>query len=303
MKITNYLFLTVFLSMLLASCEHDERDDLIASEDSNFETYYGGTFEIPVSASGGDWYISKIVAVTNKGGEVIKDKGQRPLALVGHGKKEADNGWLAIERENDYEFMIHLEECFGTQDRSFVVMLTDDDQTASVFCIQNSGKYKLVKTEYQEIEELRRIYTSDEGCRNMTLTNNTSQKVWVPLDEVFENVVYSSQYESNSYGAFDWMPEEGVKLSSPDLIIDGVLKWTPNSCYQSGVTTTAFTDYKKNEILLEPHSSVAVQGAVNYCKRVCNYTFTIENEYGGRQFEVNGVWTQTVPISSELTLH
>lgn len=63
-----------------------------------------------------------------------------------------------------------------------------------------------MKSEYEEIE--RKIYVSDEGCSPITLSNNSSEAVLKPTGYIFEDVVESSTFGSDVYGAFDWTLEK-----------------------------------------------------------------------------------------------
>ncbi len=284
----------------LMSCDKNEDVNLIAPSYKTMEISCGGDFEIPVLTY--NWQIESVLDVSSSRNMI--DKNGNQLALSEIGKVEATNGWLVLSRDNNGKFTINLKENFNkSQERKFIICIKEDEQRDYITVIQQSGsEYKLVKTEYLEIEAERKIYVSDEYCTDITLTNPTPEEVWEPTGGVFKNVVETSLFESDDYGAFEWLSEEDSRVPTPELMIDDVIVWNNCCYYTTGVTRTSYiTDIPGgSKVLMPPYSSYYFEGNITYCKRVCNYTFTIENVGTGTQFVINGIWTQVVPISSSL---
>ncbi|MCD8165335.1 MAG: hypothetical protein LUE93_03945 [Bacteroides sp.] len=156
---------------------------------------------------------------------------------------------------------------------------------------------------FEEIEEHRNIYRSTEGCSKITLVNTTSESVWKPTGYVFKDVVTCSEFESNDYGAFEWMPEEEVMLNIPDLLIDNQYYAINNACvYKKGAVKTPYMKDIENgsAILVHPYTTLYLSGEMGYCKRVYHYTLTIENTGTGNRFEVSGIWRQTIPFTPHI---
>jgi hypothetical protein len=282
------------------SCDNSDDIKLIDPSYKTLELSCGYDFEVPVLTD--NWNIESVRYMPS--GEVILDKNDNPLTLNGNGEIEASNGWLILKRETKDKFIVNLKENFDPlHERVFVICINSNEDRDYVTITQQAGVgYKLVKSVYDEIEEKREIYTSKEGCSTLTLSNNTSEAVWKPTGYVFEDVVIFSSFESNDYGAFNWMPEGGVNIGIPDLIINNKIYSTASNIYtykEGSVETPYIKDIPNgNKILIPPYSTIYLGGEITYCKRVCNYTLTIQNIGSGTQFEINGTWTQIVPISS-----
>lgn len=280
------------------SCSKNEDIALIDPSYKTLEVSCGHNFEVPVLTT--NWIIESVQEMPS--GKNILDKNHNPLALDGNGKVEASNGWLALTRDNENGFIINLKENFDkSKERKFVICINEAGKQDYMTVIQKAGtEYKLVKSEYKEIEEQREIYTSDEECSDLTLTNNSSKAVWEPCGYIFKNVVNSSEFESDDYGAFDWASEQEVEIRTPELILEG-FSWGTFICnYKKGVTTIPYIKDipNGNKILVQPHSRIYLKGEITYCKRIFNYTFTIQNEGTGSRFDVSGICTQIMPISS-----
>lgn len=279
-------------------CDKNDRTELIDPSYKILEVSCGYDFEIPVLAR--NWNIEYVQEIPS--GENILDKKNNPLFLDGKGKVEASNGWLALTRDKEDSFIINLKENFDkSNERKFTICINEAGNRDYITVIQKAGEeYKLVKSEYKELEEKREIYQSNKGCSTLVLNNNSSEAVWEPYEYIFMDVVYSSQFESDDYGAFNWIPKEGIVLSMPELIIDNTIRWDYVCTYKNGITTTPYIKDIPNgsKILMQPYSTTYLRGEITYCKRICNYTFTIQNTTTGSKFDINGIWTQIVPVSS-----
>lgn len=293
----------VTLCMLcFISCDDNDGIALVDSSYKSLEIFCGRDVEIPVLVD--NWYIESVWHMPS--GEAMLDKDNRPLTLSGSGVLEASNGWLVLTRDTKDKFTVSLKENFDpVQERKFMITINNDGNRDYVTITQRAGAgYELVDQVVSEIEGEREIYTSDEECTPITLQNNTSEEVWEPTGYVFENVIISSHFESDDYGAFSWMPEEGVNISTPDLIMDDKNYGMAGGeyVYQEGTVRTPYINDIPNgdKLLMRPNSSMRLAGEVTYCKRVFNYTLTVENTVTGTRFEVNGVWMQVVPLSKHL---
>jgi hypothetical protein len=295
----NWVGISLVICLLgFVSCDKNEGIDLVDTSYKTLNVSCGYDFEVPVLTN--NWSIESVLYLPS--GEVMLDKDGNPLALVGNGTTEASNGWLSLTRNGDDKFVINLKENFdSSNERKFVICIKSEGYSDNVTVVQQAGtEYKLVKSEFKEIEEQRKVYVSDEGCSQLTLSNNTSEAVWEPCDYIFENVVESSDFESDDYGAFDWIPKEGSGISMPELMIDNAIRWGGICVYKKGITTTPYIKNitKGNKILVQPYSTISLRGKITYCKRVYSYSFTIQNVGTGTQFKITGIWRQIVPISS-----
>lgn len=283
-----------------ASCDKNEGVNLVTPGYKTVEISCGGDFEIPLLTF--NWQIESVLDVSSDKNMI--DKNGNQLTLNGIGKVEAANGWLVLSHHNNGRLNINLKENFNkSQERKFIICIKEDKQRDYITVVQQSGsEYKLVKTEYKEIEAERKIYVSDEYCTDITLNNPTSEEVWEPTGGVFKDVVETSLFESDDYGAFEWLSEEDSRVPTPELIIDNAIAWNNRCYYTLGVTRTSYIKDIPggSKVLMPPYSTYYLKGEITYCKRVCNYIFTIENVGTGTQFVINGIWTQIVPISSHI---
>lgn len=277
-------------SLWLVSCGNDDVD-LVDPGLKTLELISGCDSEIPVLSR--NWSIESVKDMET--GQYFLDKDDNPLALDGNGKVEALNGWLAISRDDDNKFVVSLKENFDKSHvRKISICINEAGKRDYVTITQRAGsEYKLVKAEYEEIE--REVYKSDKECTKLTLKNESSEEYFQSVKGVFKNVLERSTFESEDYGAFKWIPEEGVDARTPDLKMDGYIIRTNSCTYQRG-TTANFYYTGDGKILIRPYSTLYVKGEVTYCKRVCNYIFTIQNEVTGFEFEVKGVWTHVTPF-------
>lgn len=294
MKAIIYSVLVILLVSAFSSCGKDDVV-LVASEYKNLSISCGLDFEIPVLAS--NWSIESV----QSSGIPLIDEQNNPLALDGFGKVEAANKWFALERKEDAKFIVHLKENFDEEKRSIVICINNNGDRDYVTLEQSRGEsYRLVEKSFQEIEELREIYVSDNGCHRQVFTNYSSEPIWLPTNSVFSDVVYTTEFESDDYGAFDWVsPGEELEIILPDILIDGMLRANKSCIYKSGVSTRPNTP-NENKLLIPAHTTLYLSGEVEYCKRYFNYVFTIENEKSGLRFDIKGTCLQISPIVESL---
>lgn len=297
MKHIFYLFLFLFL-LCHVSCNKSDESNFIDPFFRTLDISGGIVGEIPVLAD--NWYIESVQEMPS--GIDMLDENNKPMMLSGNGTTNAANGWLSLMRENDKGFTINLRENFDkTTDRKFIICINAGGMRDYVRLIQHVGsEYELIKSEYEEWEEAREIYTTNEGCYELELSNNTSEAVWKPTGYIFKDVVETSIFESDDYGAFDWTLDTEIKLKTPDLIIDNQMYWSALTVYKKGIATIPFVkDIEKGStILVQPYSYVSLKGEMTYCKRIYKYTFTIKNKDTGSVFQIEGRWTHITPVSS-----
>ena len=302
---TNYNWIGVlFVIGLLGfiSCNNNDDLELIDSYYKNLQLSCGSDLEIPVQAA--NWDIESVQYLPSN--EVVVDKDGNPLILSDYGAVEASGGWLYLSRNGDDKFTLSLKENFDkSAERKFVICVNNGNHKEYISITQRAGTaYKLVKSEFKEQADQRKVYTSNGACTELTLNNNTLEPAWMPCGVIFEMVVESSSFYSDDYGAFDWIGEEELMVSVPELFVENTIRWNNRSVYKKGLTTIPFIKdiEKNNKILVQPYTTVHLKGRITYCKRVYNYTFTIQNEDTGTLFDINGVWTQVVPISREIII-
>lgn len=288
----------ILCSLFCCSCSKNDAVKLVDPLYKDLQLSCGSDFEIPMLTA--NWNIEAVQYLPS--GETMPDKDGNPLALAGHGTVEAANGWLTLIRKSNDKFILKLEENFDkSNDRKFIICINEAGRRDYITVVQQAAPaYELVKYEFTEINEQRNIYVSNAECIPLTLHNDTPEAVWKPTGSIFEKVVESSVFESDSYGAFEWMPEEGIDINVPELIVDNFICWDNRCAYKRGNTTVPLIKDipNGNKILVPPYETIYLKGEITYCKRICNYTLTIRNTASGTQFQINGIWTQIIPISS-----
>lgn len=291
----------LFLCVLgWTSCGGDDHFSIVDPAHKTFEIACGQDFEIPVHSL--SWQVESVKTVPE--GELLTDRQGRPIALEGNGKVEASDGWLALSRDKADALTIHLKENFDrSAPRQFVICLNNNGRRDYIIVTQKAAQaYRLVKTEYREIAEEREIYRNNEGCSTITLENPTSETIWRPYGYIFKDVVESSTFESDDYEAFGWTGQEELELTMPDLLIDEAIRWNGQCLYKQGATTRPYLTPNDSKVKLPPYATYSFKGEITYCKRRCYYTFTIENQESGTEFEIRGIWTQIVPIVNHTIL-
>lgn len=288
----------ILYTLFCCSCSKNDAVTLVDPLYKDLQLSCGADFEIPMLTA--NWNIESVQYLPS--GETMPDKDGNPLALAGHGTAEAANGWLVLVRNSNDTFILNLKENFDkSNERKFIICINDAGRRDYITVVQQAApSYELVKYEFTEINEQRNIYTSNAECTPVILNNNKAEAVWKPTGTIFEKVAERSDFESDSYGAFSWMPDGGIEIKVPELIIDNNICWNNRCIYKKGTTTVPFIKDipNGNKILVPPYETIYLSGEVTYCKRICNYTFTIRNTASGTQFTISGIWTQIIPISS-----
>ncbi len=236
MKITYHWFGILFIlcTFGLASCDKKDDVQLVSPSHKEINLSCGVYFAIPILTD--QWSVESVVCPPSS--VVVLDKDGQPLTLLGNETAEAANGWLTLTRDVNNALGIGLKENFDrTNERKLMICVKDaKDHRDYITIAQRAGSaYELIKAEYQEV--FREIYTNADGCSEYTWTNNSPEEVWHPIGYIFKDVVETSIFESDDYGAFDWVPEEGLELVMPELIIDEYSRGESISVYQKGTTT------------------------------------------------------------------
>lgn len=308
MKTNKNLFGILFLfSCILGctSCDNENDPKLIDPSYKSIEISCGIDFEIPVLAD--NWTIESVEEVSS--GIMLQDKNNNPLTLEGNGEVEAKNGWLALSRKDENGFTIKLKENFDPeQERKLRICINSNGENDYVTIIQKSGKaYKLVKTKFEEIQEERETYI--QAIDSITRFNPSNEDMFVQIydKDLFKNVIEFSEFESDDYGAFSWIPEEGIQIYGPELKLDDnrVWGWDNKITYMNGTVTRPHQSHAEGKIstTLKPNKSIKFIGKIKYYKRKCKYTFTIENSISRTQFEVSGIWTHILPADIIIETH
>lgn len=166
-------------------------------------------------------------------------------------------------------------------------------------------EYKILKEEYNEIEGKREFFESEEGCSSFVFSNKTDSILKCVTPNIYTKVVEASFFESDDFGAFDWIASDSVLLNVPGLLIDNSILWEGTCIYKNGVSTKSYYNdgkYPYGFVTVPASSKIRVSGKMTYCKRVVDYVFTIQNVNTGKQFDINGTWTQIVPIQSHFII-
>ena len=195
-------------------------------------------------------------------------------------------------------------ENFNEQSRNFVIGIQSTDRQDEMSFTQSRGEeYELINKEIEEVKGSRKVYVSSEGCSSMVIRNDSGKEKNVETFEIFKDVRYSSEFLSNSYGAFDWNNKKDVSIFMDEILIDGASHWQGKVPY---VKNKTFESYLKpgnsQKILLRAHSSLSVRGEFTYLERICNYTFTIKNKNSGHRSNIKGIWKQKVPLTPHTIL-
>lgn len=297
----------IILTATVTSCADDAAVNLVLPENKNIEVYCFSEIEIPLLTN--TWMIESVKEMPS--GNILLDKENNPISLDGNETIESSNGWFTISSKDKNSFTVNLKENFDKSNaRNLAICINQNGERDYVYITQKAGTaYELVESTFEEIESKREIYDSSKECQNLTLTNNTAIEEWQTYEKVYMNVIRYSEFQSDDYGAFDWMSADETEIIMPDLLIDGNVRDLKNTyTYKEGVTTEPYNGGSYNGIqfekkfLVPPHGEIHLSGKMTYCKRIVNYTFTIRNITTGTQSDITGIWTQIVPIATHTTV-
>lgn len=289
-------FVTITFISFFSSCgDSIEIETPLQPETKTYRVDCGGMLNIK-SISSDDW---KIVSVKDiESGELILDTNNKPMAFS-EGEVRSSDGWLIFRRVRDTEYMMQIMNNFDMlKERKVEICTSENGELSYINIIQETaGQYWLMNSEYEEIVEERKTYTSKDVY--ITLTNNSSEPVYKSIEPMYEDILNSSEIKSDDYGAFDWSKDGKYNLHLPDLIVDGIIVASGSAPYVEGVTTSPASGTNViTSLQIDPYSSLSLGGNVTLCKRVCKYTLTIRDYKSGKTFKVKGIWTISVTVSS-----
>ncbi|PVH24094.1 hypothetical protein [Sphingobacterium corticibacter] len=291
--------LSTFFSLAIFSCKKDTTSALPLIEETFKDFTANSGMATHIKVTGTDWMVD-YVKLEDQQINLLDSSGQA-LRLNGQDTAYAANGWLHMAKSTDgTALFLRLKENFEQTPRTVLIGLNSKGQKDEIKIIQHRGSsYRIIDRKFTELEEFRKKYTSDHECTPLQLMNNSSEMKSLPTEDVFKNVKHNSTFESNEYGAFDWLgSEQDSMLFMQELIVDGGSRWSPPVKYQNGTTQTFYLDENQSRTYLDvaPYRKTQLSGKMTYVERVCEYTFTIQNEESGHRFEVSGIWKQTLPL-------
>lgn len=234
-------------------------------------------------------------------GKIYDDKNGSPVVLKDTGRIEIEGSWLVLEKTATANLLnITLKEHFNQDPRKFLIgIVANGIQDELVFTQSRGAGYEIVKKEIIEIPGSRKEFISDEGCYSITLTNNTGVAKNMETISIFKDVNYMSEFSSTDEEAFKWVNAPDSLMFMGEILKEGSVYWSKQVPYKKGQYFEPYlTDGNKQELLVQPYSSIRVSGEINYLTRECQYTFTIKNQSSGHLFDVSGIWKQKVPLSS-----
>lgn len=288
------------LIVLISSCTKNEIQppaDLFDPQLKNLELNTGFTDNgIPIHAEA--WSVEYVKDGIS--GETLATADGQAMVLEGYGSIELPNGLLKLEKKEKGNLLnITLKENLSSEPRKFLIGILADGRQDELSFTQTRGEgYTIVEKDITEVPGSRKVYTSDEGCYTITLTNNSSTAKDMETTEIFKDVKYMSEFSSEDINAFDWVNDQDTLIFMDEVIIDDAIWWSDQVYYKKGQSSKSYIEKgNKEELLVQPYSSINVRGRMNYLERECLYSFTIENLSSGHRFEISGTWKQKIPIS------
>ncbi|MDR0332602.1 MAG: hypothetical protein LBI15_03985 [Dysgonamonadaceae bacterium] len=163
--------------------------------------------------------------------------------------------------------------------------------------------FRLIKTEFTEIKEKRNVFLSTVSQINRTYTNS----VLTPLKSSVHTVFHTEEesvFDSRNPFVFDWIPTEGIEVEVPELLLDDNQGYIAASTqlFQSGIVRTPKPIEAEYSVEVPGRHIFRYKGAVLFCIRTYNFTFTIEGIITGTQIEIVGTWTHFYPLHFVTTL-
>lgn len=234
-------------------------------------------------------------------GELLSDKEGNPAVLTAVGQVELMGSWLKLEKTDQNNLLtMSLKENFNRIPRKFSIGIVADGNQDELSFTQNRGEtYEIIKKEIIEVPGSRKEYKSNEGCGIIQLNNHTSRAKNMETTSIFKDVKYISEFTSTDQDAFSWMNTPDSLIFMGEILKDGVTYWSKQVPYKEGRYLESYmNDGSKQEVLVEPYTTIHVSGEISYLTRECIYTFTIKNKSSGHEFDISGVWKQKVPLSS-----
>jgi len=215
---------------LFTSCKKESLNDNIDIIDPTLKNLVlsTGLTDNEISIKSNNWTIAYIKDATTKLPlPIIDDQG---LSLPHSAKIELQEGWLQLEKTANNTLSISLKENFTNNPRNFIIGIATDNTVEEMHVVQSRGEqYEVIEKEIIEIEGSRKIYTSNEGCKYITLSNSSSEPKNMETTRVFDGVKYRSSFSSEDSDAFEWINKEQVLLFMDEVLVDGVIVWNCTS--------------------------------------------------------------------------
>jgi len=309
LKCSNF-FIATFIASLIFSMSSCKKDDSQAKTEF-FEPGYkdlqlsGGFVDNGIPIKAAIWSVEYVKDAVS--GEMLQDKAGKPMALNALGSVELSTGWLKLEKKQSEDVLsISLKENFSASPRKFLIGILADGKRDELSFTQIRGEaYEIVKKEIKEIPGSRKEYTTDEGLHAITLTNNSSTAKNMETSDVYKDVHYISEFNSEDYGAFEWVKGQDSLLYMDEVVREGATYWAGKVAYKKGRFLEPYIKKggSRESVLVQPHSSIKVRGEVVYLERECLYTFTVKNLSSGSMFDISGTWKQKIPLSPHTYLY
>ncbi|MCL7989353.1 hypothetical protein M8998_15485 [Sphingobacterium sp. lm-10] len=296
--------LSTSLILIYTSCQKEQTPTVPLVDDSMKElTLHGGSAgTIPIQAT--DWKVNYVRLEDPL--RLLRDTAGVVMEVNSTDTVSASGGWLRLAKSAQGDSLFFdLKENFADTPRTLLIGLHANGQEEVIRITQRRPKsYKITNKKITELEEHRKIYKSDHECTTIVLSNNTSETKRMEADGVFRSVKHVSTFESDDYGAFDWIHGQDSLLFMQELIMDGKNWWSKQVPYRKGTLLTPYLSLTGSRTLfhVDPYTNITVSGEMTYVERVCQYTFTIQNEETGHTFNVSGIWRHTLPLIPSLTI-
>ena len=293
--------MATFFILSLISCNKDDLNHNTALFDTDYKDIQlnSGFAHNGIAIHSKEWSVAYVKdAVT---GELLSDKEGNPAVLATVGEVELWGSWLKLEKTDENNLLtMSLTENFNRIPRKFLIGIVADGKQDELSFTQNRGEtYEIVKKEIIEVPGSRKEYNSNEGCYTITLNNNTSSAKNMETTSIFKDVKYMSEFTSDDQDAFSWTNTPDSLIFMGEILKDGVTYWSKQVPYKKGQYLESYmNEGSKQELLVEPYTTISVSGEISYLTRECLYTFTIKNKSSGYIFDISGVWKQKVPLSS-----
>lgn len=288
-----------FATTAIISCKKDASPAIPLVENTFKDFSASSGLSTNIEIAGADWVVDYVKLEDQP--HNLADSSGRALRLNGQDTVFAANGWLQMTKsQNGESLFLSLKENFEQTPRTVHIGLVSNGQRDEIKITQRRGSsYRIVDRKFTELEEFRTKYTSDHECSPLQLINSSSEMKSMPTEDIFKNVKYTSTFESNEYGTFDWIRnDQDSMVYMQELIVDGGNRWSPAVKYKEGTTQTFYLDENQSRTHFDvnPGRKLQLKGKMTYVERVCEYTFTIQNEESGHRFDVSGIWKQTLPL-------
>jgi hypothetical protein len=300
------LNLSLLLILLLSCKKEDSPPEVKLFKDDYKDLQLNSGFSNnSISINGTDWSVEYVKDASS--GKVLLDQAGQPVALKASGYVELQNGWLKLEKKQaDDQLTLSLKENLSDQPRKLLIGILADGNRDQLSITQTRGQgYVIVSKVITEVPGSRKEYTTDEGLYAMTVTNNTWVAKYMDVFDIYKDVKYMSEFNSEDEDAFNWVNKQDTSVFMQDLEKEGKIYWSQSVPYKKGQSFEPYVKIggTKIELLVQANTSVNARGKITYLSRESHYTFTVKNITSGNTFDVSGTWKQKVPISTSIEFY